>query len=112
MRGEFDKQVIYTAATRSAFWRIDPIYEAWTTGPPPIFNLEYPDIKLIDPIIERLGPGRIIDDLAVFDLYTPDPEDSVDNVSALALHAFDFGKRFNKAETNSVYNCPLVFDTW
>ena len=49
--------------------------EAWTTGTPPIFNFECPDIKLIEPIIDRLGPVGIIDDLAVFDLDTPNPED-------------------------------------
>ena len=64
-----------------------------------------------EPIIDRLGPVGIIDDLAVFDLYTPYPEDSVDNVNALAVHAFDFGRLFNKAETSSVSNCPLVVDT-
>ena len=87
------------------------LYEAWTTGLPPIFNWEISDIKLIEPIIDRIGPGGIIDDMDVFDLYTPNPEDSVDNVSALEVHAFDFGRRFNKAETNSECNCPLVFDT-
>ena len=48
----------------------------------------------------------------LFDLDTPDTEDSVDNFSALAVHAFYFSRSFNKAETNSVSNCPLVFDTW
>ena len=66
---------------------------------------------MIETIIDRLSTGGIIDDLAVFDLDTPDPEYSVDTVSDLAIHAFDFGRRFNKADTNSVYNCPLVFDT-
>ena len=87
------------------------LYEEWTTGPPPILNLECPDIKLIEPIIYRLGTDGIIDYLAIFDLYTPDPEYSVANISALAVHAFDFGRRFNKAETNSVSIYPLVFDT-
>ena len=49
------------------------LYEAWTTGPSTIFNFECPDIKSIEPIIDRLGPGGIIDDLAVFDLDTPNP---------------------------------------
>ena len=49
--------------------------------------------------------------MAVFDLDITDLEDSVDNVSALLVHDFDFGSRFNKAETGSVSNCPLVFDT-
>ena len=66
---------------------------------------------MIEPIIYRIGPGRIIDDLAVFDLNTPDPEYSFDNVSALALRSFNFGRCFNKTETNSVSNFPLVFDT-
>ena len=87
------------------------LYEAWITGPPIIFNLEWPDIKLIEPIIDRIAPGRIVDDLAIFDLETHNPEDSVDNISALAIHEFYFGRRLNKAETNSVPNCPLVFDT-
>ena len=64
------------------------IYEVWTTGPPTILNLVLPDIKLIEPIIERLDRGGIIDDMAVFDLVTSDPEDSVDNASALEVHAF------------------------
>ena len=68
------------------------LHEAWTTGPPHIFNLECSDIKLIEPIIKRLGPDGIIDDLDVFDLDTHSPEDSVDNFSALAVHAFDFGR--------------------
>ena len=54
--------------------------------------MEWPDIKLIKTIIDSLGPGGIIDDLAVFDLDTHSPEDSVDNFSALAIHAFDFGR--------------------
>ena len=77
----------------------------------PFSNLECPDIKLIQTIIDRLGTGGIIDDLAVFDLDTPNPEYSVDNVSALVMHAFYFGRRFKKADTDSVSNCPLVFDT-
>ena len=66
---------------------------------------------MIETIIDRLGPRRIIDDPSLFDLDTPGPEDSVDNVSALAVHAFDFGRCFNKADTSSVSNCPMVFDT-
>ena len=85
--------------------------EAWTTGLSPIFNLGCPDIKLIETIIDRPGPGKITEYLALFDVDTPNPEDAVDNVSALAVHAFDFGRRFNNAETISVSNCPLVFDT-
>ena len=50
-------------------------YEAWSTQPPTIFNLECLDINLIEMIIDRNGSGRIIDDLAVFDLDTPDPGD-------------------------------------
>ena len=73
--------------------------------------MECPDIKLVETIIDRLGPGGIIYDLAVFDLDTPDPEYSVDNVSAIAVNAFDFGRRFNNSETSSVSSCPLVFDT-
>ena len=66
---------------------------------------------MIETIVDKLGTGGIIDILAVFDLDTPDTEDSVDNVSALVVHTVDFGSRFNKAETGSVSNCPLVFDT-
>ena len=66
---------------------------------------------MIEPIIYRIGPGRIIDCLDVFYLDTHDPEYSVDNVSTLAVRAFDFGRRFNKADTSSVSNCPLVSDT-
>ena len=66
---------------------------------------------MIEPIIDSIGTGGIIDDLAVFDLDTPDPEYSVDNASSLALHAFDFGSRFNKADTDSVFKFPLVFYT-
>ena len=87
------------------------LYEAWTTGPPPIFKLECPDIDLIKPIIDKLGPRGIISDLPVFDLGSPNPEDYVDDVSALAVHAFDFGRQFNKVETGNAFDCPLVFDT-
>ena len=66
---------------------------------------------MIEPIVYRLVPGRIIDGLDVFDLDTINSEYSLDNISALAVHTFYFGRRFNKAETNSVYNCLLVFDT-
>ena len=38
-------------------------------------NLECPAIKLIETIIDKLGPGRSIYDMAVFDLDTPNPED-------------------------------------
>ena len=73
--------------------------------------MECPDIKFIEPIIYRLGPGGIIDDLAVFDLHTPNPEDSAENVIYLLVHASDFGRSFNNSETSSVSSCPLVFDT-
>ena len=66
---------------------------------------------MIETIIDKLGTGGIIDGLAVFDLDTPDTEYSVGNVSALVVHTVDFGRRFNKAETISVSNCTLVFDT-
>ena len=66
---------------------------------------------MIKPIIDKLGPGGIISDLPVFDLGSPNPADSVDDVSALAVHAFDFGRRFNKVETGNAFDCPLVFDT-
>ena len=35
------------------------LYEAWTTGSPPVFQLECPDIDLIKPILDKLGPGGI-----------------------------------------------------
>ena len=66
---------------------------------------------MIESIVYRLDPGGIINDLAVFYLDTPNPEDSVDNVSALAVHAFYFGRRINKADINRVSNCTLVLDT-
>ena len=73
--------------------------------PLPLFKLECPDIELIKPIIAKLGPGGIIcGDLAVFDLVSPNLEDSVEAVSALAAHSFEYGRRFNKSETTSVMN--------
>ena len=37
------------------------LYESFTTGPPPIFSLELSDNKFVESIIDRLGPGGIID---------------------------------------------------
>ena len=55
------------------------LYEAWTTGSPPIFQLECPDVVLIKPIIDKLGPGGIIGgDLGTFDLEIPNPCGSVE----------------------------------
>ena len=51
------------------------LYESCTTGTPHVFNFECHDIKMIEIIIYRLGPGRIIDDLAIFDLDTSNSED-------------------------------------
>ena len=65
---------------------------------------------MIKPIIEKLGPGRIIGDLPGFDLGSPNPEDFIDDVSVFAVHAFDFGRQFNKVETGNVFNCPLILD--
>ena len=58
-----------------------------------------------------LGPGAIISDLPGFDLGSPNPEDFIDDVSVLAVHAFDFGRQFNKVETGNAFDCPLIFDT-
>ena len=110
--GKFNKQGVYADATRSDVRMIEPFTKHGPHDLLQFFNLECPDIKFIEPIIYRIVTGRVIDNLVVFDLDTPDPEDSVDNIIALAVYAFDFCRRFNKAETNSVSNCPLVFDTW
>ena len=104
--GKFNKQGVYADATRSDVRMIEPFTKHGPHDLLQFFNLECPDIKLIEMIIDRDVSGRIIDDLAVFDLDTPNPGDSVDNVSALVVHAFGFGGRLNKAETSSVSNCP------
>ena len=50
------------------------LYEAWTTGSPPVFQLECPDIDLLKPILNKLGPGGIIGgDFDTFDLEIPNP---------------------------------------
>ena len=89
------------------------LYESWTSGvSPPIFQLDCPDFNLIKPIIDKLGPGGIItDDLATFDLDNPDSGSTVESAQALAVHAFDFGRRFNKAGPRAARDTPLVFDT-
>ena len=89
------------------------LYESWTSGvSPPIFQLDCPDFNLIKPIIDKLGPGGIItDDLATFDLDKPDSGSTVESAQALAVHAFDFGRRFNKAGPRAARDTPLVFDT-
>ena len=89
------------------------LYEAWTSGiSPPLFKSECPDINLVKPIIEKLGPGGIIGDgLTNFELGTPDPEDSVIAASAMLVHFLDLGRRFNKSVTSDVMTCPLVYDT-
>ena len=88
-------------------------YEAWTSGTScPIFQLECPDFDLIKPIIEKLGPGGIItDDLAMFYLDNPDSGSTVESAQVLAIHAFNFGRRFNKVGPRAARDTPLVFDT-
>ena len=55
------------------------LYEAWTTGSPPIFQLEYPDVDLSKHMLDKLGPGGIIGgDLGTFDLEIPNPCGSVE----------------------------------
>ena len=89
------------------------LYEYWTPGTsPPIFQLECPDFNLIKSIIDKLGPGGIItDDLAIFDLDNPDLGSTVESAQTLAIYAFHFGRRFNKAGPRSTRDTPLVFDT-
>ena len=54
------------------------LYEAWTTGSPPIFQLECPDVDLIKPILDKLGPGGIIGgDLDTFNLNITNPGGSI-----------------------------------
>ena len=89
------------------------LYESWTSGAsPPIFQLKCPDFNLVNPIIDKLGPGGIItDDLATFDLDNTDSGSTVESACALAVHAIDFGQRFNKAGHRAARDDPLVFDT-
>ena len=87
------------------------LYEAWTIGSPPIFQLECPDIDLVKPILDKLGPGGIIGgDLGTFNLEVPNQGGSVEHINTLVVHAHDFGKQI-KASSQSVFSCLLVFDT-
>ena len=45
---------------RSKLRKDRALYQAWTSGTSsPVFQLECPDINLVQPLIERLGPGGI-----------------------------------------------------
>ena len=80
------------------------------SGPPPKFQLVEPDIDLIVPAIERLGPGGI-----PFEVYTDfgldDPNAKPDNLQGLICRTFDVGRHFNGLDEGTVYTTPLVFDT-
>ena len=85
------------------------LYESWTSGvSPPSFQLDCPDFNLIKPIIDKLGPGdSITDGLATFNLDNPDSGSTVESAQALAVHAFDFGRRFNKACPRAARDIPF-----
>ena len=88
------------------------VYEAWSTGPSPRFKVEEPDISLIQPLLLTLGPGGIPFKIcALFDLDSPDPEESPESLDALGARANYLSQAFNKVETATSMNTPLVFDT-
>ena len=50
-------------------------------------------------------------ELTTFALDTPDPSGTIEGARALAVHANDFGRLFNKAGPRAALKTPLVFDT-
>ena len=66
------------------------LYDALTPGPWPTHKkVESHDISLIKHKIDKLGPGGISSDLAAFDLGSSSPGNSIDNFSALTVHAYE-----------------------
>ena len=86
------------------------LYKEWSSGPPPTFLLECPDINLAESTISRLGPGGIKDDFDNFALEFRNTGSEVESVSALVEHTRGFCRRFNKIGPAS-NACPLVFDS-
>ena len=70
-----------------------------------------PNIILIKPIIEKLGPGGIMCNLDVFDMGSPNPDKTDEDISALAILAHEWSRCFHKVETSNIMNCPLVYVT-
>ena len=85
------------------------LYKYWISGTShPIVQLECSDFNLIEPNIDKLGPGGIsTDDLAMFNLDNPDSRSTVESAQALAVHAFNFGRRFNKAGPRAARDTPF-----
>jgi hypothetical protein len=74
--------------------------------------LECPGFNLIKSIIDKLGLGDIINgDLITFDIDNHDSCSTVEIAQALAVHAFNFGQRFNKIGPRAERSTHLVFDT-
>ena len=75
-----------------------------------MFKLEEPDISLIQPLLDKLGPGGIpCGGIVEFGLDSPDPEEP--SVEALVARAYSMGKYFNQVETGTVVTTLLVYDT-
>ena len=73
--------------------------------------MECPGVDLSKPILDKLGPRGIIGgDLDTFDLEIPNSGGSVEHINTLVVHAHNFSKQL-KASAQSVFSCPLVFDT-
>ena len=49
--------------------------------------------------------------LVIFKLGSPNPAESVDDVSALTVYAHEWGRYFHKVETSNILSCPMVYDT-
>ena len=96
----------YATVAKSSWRRIEP----YTKTGHQAFSSYLPN--LMKPVIDKIGPGGIIaDDIATFNLDTPNPGSIVESAQALAVHAFKFGRRFNKADPRAARDTPLVFDT-
>ena len=60
--------------------------EAWFIGSSPIFQLRCPDLHLIKPIVDKLGPATIIsDDPNTFDTDVPNPGGFIEHIDTLGL---------------------------
>ena len=73
--------------------------------------LHEPDINLILPLLDRLGPGGIpLPLVEEFALESSTP--SLDICSDLSTRALFVGQRLNQVQTGSVLTTPLVFRYW
>ena len=86
------------------------LYEECSSGPPPTFLLECPNITLAKSMLSGLGPGGIKDDFDHFALEFRNSGSDVESVSALVARTQVYGRQFNKFGPASKI-CPLVFDT-